>query len=144
MTKKAEQTKRINVEIAKEVAMAKRIGKAKRGAERKRSPPRDGYCEYVNNHICGSLIGSDRVVRISKAQRMTSDADPVPGIVIQVMDEIGSGDTAGLDDDARALADALGAVLPGGTMDRLLVRLLERRINDLAVLVVPAAGKVSR
>lgn len=79
------------------------------------------------------------MVIVHKAQGFGSD---VPALHVIAEDPVPDCDPTELfREDARSLADALGASLPGGTLDALLRELLLRRASELlAPAVRPAAA----
>lgn len=80
------------------------------------------------------------VVRAHKAQRNTSEDPETRSLVIRVEDEIPDRrerDDGAFDADARDLVDALFACLPMGTLDRILVRMLDKKKSSLVVKSSP-------
>lgn len=69
----------------------------------------------------------DRVLRISKAQRLTPADREVPSLAILIEDELGAEHPAWVfDEEAEALAGALQRVLPQGTWSRLVAQMAWR------------------
>lgn len=69
----------------------------------------------------------------ARAESFTS-TEPVPGVVIHITQDLPYGPADGQhQSDAENIAGALWLSLPGGTLDRLTVLLLERQASRLRV-----------
>lgn len=82
---------------------------------------------------------SVRQVHVAKRQPSRSD-ELVPDLVITAVRSIQDGDsTSTFEDDATAIVDALWDTLPGGTVDQIVIELLQRSARVLKVGLLSSA-----